>query len=62
MGDDRCAWFGQNWAGAQVVSAVEVGFFVTFRSGYIADVWGGILAMKGGVRGGTTRQKQQRLS
>ena len=34
---------------------------MTFQNGYIAEVWGGILATKGGVRWGTKRQKQQRL-
>ncbi len=36
-------------------------FFMTFWNAYITDVWGGILMMKGGVRVGMKRQKQQRL-
>ena len=32
-----------------------------FWNAYITDMWGGILAMKGGVRVGTKHQKQQRL-
>ena len=34
---------------------------MTLPNAYITDLWGGILAMKGGVRVEMKHQKQQRL-